>query len=62
MFKNFTGFHLVESIYQMGLELKRQAQRIKRRTAALLVVAAVTITLFLIPASFFGIEGLTIIQ
>ena len=62
MFKSFTGFHLVESIYKMGMELKHQARRIKRRTAALLLVAAVTVTLFLIPVSAFGIEGLTIVQ
>ena len=62
MFKNFTGFHLVESIYQMGLEIKHQASRIKRRTFSLLLIAAITVTLFLIPASSFGIEGLTIVQ
>ena len=62
MFKNFTGFPLVESIYKMGMELKQQAQRIKRRTASLILVAAVTLVLFLIPVSSFGIEGLTIVQ
>ena len=62
MFKSFTGFNLVESIYQMGQVLKHQAQRIKRRTASLLVVAAVTITLFLLPSSAFGIDGLTVVQ
>ena len=62
MFKNFTGFHLVESIYKMGMELKQQARRIKRRTASLILVAAVTLVLFLIPVSAFGIEGMTIVQ
>ena len=62
MYKNFPGFQLVESIYQLGLELKHQAGRIKRRTASLLLIAVVTVTLFLLPASAFGIEGLTVVQ
>ncbi|MBQ1753382.1 MAG: anion permease, partial [Bacteroidales bacterium] len=62
MYKNFPGFHLVESIYQMGQALKHQAGRIKRMTASLLLIAVVTVTLFLLPASAFGIEGLTVVQ
>ncbi len=62
MFKSFTGFHLVDAIHKMGIEFKQQTRWLKHKSFSLLLVAAVTITLFLIPASAFGIEGLTIVQ
>ena len=62
MFKSFTGFHLVDAIHKMGVEFKQQTRWLKHKSFSLLLVAAVTITLFLIPASAFGIEGLTIVQ
>ena len=62
MFKSFTGFHLVDALHKMSTEFKQQTRWLKHKSFALFLVAAVTITLFLIPASAFGIEGLTIVQ
>ena len=62
MFKGFTGFHLVDALHKMTTEFKEQTRWLRHKNFALSLVAIATITLFLIPTSAFGIEGLTVVQ
>jgi sodium-dependent dicarboxylate transporter 2/3/5 len=63
MFKIFEGFHLVEAYHQARRASKYEHpnRAIKKVTQAILV-AIVTLLLWNMPASWFGIEGLTIVQ
>ena len=62
MFKGFTGFHLVDALHKMTTEFKEQTRWLRHKYFALLLVVIATVTLFLIPTSAFGIEGLTVVQ
>ncbi len=60
MFKIFNGIHLVEAYHEWKKQ-KRDAQ-LTSRLIKLLIAIAVLITLWCLPAEFFGIEGLGVIQ
>ena len=62
MFKNFTGFNLVDSLHKMTLDFRRQAKWLKKKTFEMIFVAAVTLILWFIPTTAFGIDGLTVVQ
>ena len=62
MFKNFTGFHLVDSLHKMTVDVRRQLPWLRRKTFEMMAVAAVTLILWFIPTSAFGIDGLTVVQ
>ena len=63
MFTNFTGSHLVES-YHKWKKAKKDAgvNNPLAKTFKLLFVIAVTMTLWLLPTTSFGIEGLTVVE
>ena len=63
MFTNFPGSHLVED-YQKWKKAKKEAgvNNPLAKTFKLLFVIAVTLTLWLLPTTAFGIEGLTVVE
>ena len=62
MFKSFHGFHLVEAYHQAHHDHKYHPNTVEKKFAKALIVAIVTLFLWTVPASFFGIDGLTVIQ
>ena len=62
MFKNFNGFHLVDAYHSMRLERRFQPGRVFKKTVEAIVVVLVTLLLWNLPSSSFGIDGLNIVQ
>ena len=62
MFKSFHGFHLVEAYHQAHHDHKYHPNTIEKKFAKALIVTIVTLFLWNVPASFYGIDGLTVIQ
>ena len=62
MFKNFIGFHLVEEMHKLRHNKIFDPLKMKKKTLALLFVAAVFIVLWCLPSEVFGMEGLTQVQ
>ena len=62
MFKNFIGFHLVEEMHKLRHNKIFDPLKMKKKTLALLFVAAVFIVLWCLPSEAFGMEGLTQVQ
>ena len=62
MFKNFTGFNLVDSLHKMTVEFRQQTKWLRTKTFEALVVIAVTLILWFLPTASFGIDGLTVVQ
>ena len=63
MFKNFTGFHLVEEYHRLRREKKydHPTRVIKKMTRAIIVLF-VTLLLWNMPSDWFGIANLTVVQ
>ena len=53
MFKNFTGFHLVEQMHNLRHSKRFNPLKWKKKVVGLLFVAAVFLTLWLLPSEFF---------
>ena len=62
MFKNFNGFHLVDAYHQLRLERRALPKRVCKKTVEAIVVLFVTLLLWNLPSSSFGIEGLNGVQ
>lgn len=62
MFKNFNGIQLVDAYHKMRQEKKSQPARVAKKLAEAIVVAIVTLILWNLPTTAFGIEGLTVVQ
>ena len=62
MFKNFTGFNLVDSLHKMTVEFRQQTKWLRTKTFEAMVVIAVTLILWFLPTASFGIDGLTVVQ
>ena len=62
MFKNFTGFHLVESLHQSNFDKFFHPSKVVIKTYEAFFVAFVTLLLWNLPSSTFGIDGLNIVQ
>ena len=62
MFKNFNGFHLVDAYHNMRLEKWFQPGRVFKKTVMAIVVVFITLLLWNLPSSSFGIEGLNVVQ
>ena len=62
MFKNFNGIHLVEAYHKMRQEQKSRPSRVLKKIVEALVVALVTLVIWNLPTTAFGIDGLTIVQ
>ena len=63
MFLNFTGSHLVENYHRLK-KAKKDAgvNNPLAKTFKLLFVIAATLTIWLLPTTAFGIEGLTVVE
>ncbi|MCR5132089.1 MAG: SLC13 family permease [Prevotella sp.] len=62
MFKSFRGFDLVEAYHKVRHEKRFHPNRVFKKTAQALFVLFVTLLLWNLPTSAFGIEGLTVVQ
>ena len=62
MFKSFTGFDLVEAYHKVRHEKRFHPNRVFTKSAEAIFVLFVTLLLWNLPSSSFGIEGLTIVQ
>ena len=62
MFKSFYGYHLIESYHKMRHEHKTQPSRVLKKLIQALIVLGVTLFLWNVPTSFYGIDGLTVVQ
>ncbi|MBR5630913.1 MAG: SLC13/DASS family transporter [Bacteroidales bacterium] len=62
MFKNFTGFNLVEQMHRLRHNKRFNPLKLKRKSIGLLFVFAVFLLLWFLPTESFGLEGLTQIQ
>ena len=62
MFKNFNGYNLIESYHRMRQVKKYQPSRVTKKLIEAVVVLIVTLVLWNLPSSAFGMEGLTAIQ
>ena len=62
MFKSFTGFHLVEAYQKMRHEKRFHPNKVFVKTTQALVVLFVTLLLWNLPTTAFGIEDLTVVQ
>ena len=62
MFKSFHGFHLVEAYHQKRRETRFDEHKIFKKSIQVLIVLFVTLLLWFLPTSAFGIDGLTTVQ
>lgn len=62
MFKNFRGFHLVETYHQISHSKKYHPGHVFKKVSEAVIVLLVTLILWNVPSSFFGIDGLTVVQ
>ena len=62
MFKNFNGIHLIDAYHKMRQEKKSHPARVMKKTIEAIVVAIVTLILWNLPSTAFGIDGLTVVQ
>ena len=62
MFKNFKGFDLVEAYHVVSHSQKDHPGRVFKKATQAIFVLIVTLILWNLPSSFFGIDGLTVVQ
>ena len=62
MFKNFTGFHLVEAYHKVSHARKYHPGRVFKKSTQAIFVLFITLLLWNLPSSTFGIDGLTVVQ
>ena len=62
MFKNFTGFHLVEQMHKLRHNKRFHSGKVTKKTLGFLFVACVFLLIWFLPTESFGIGGLTQVQ
>ena len=62
MFKNFTGFHLVEQMYKLRHNKRFHPEKKQKKIIGLTFVAIITLLLWFLPSETFGLDGLTQVQ
>ena len=62
MFNNYKGFHLVQSYHDVRFMRKYHPSNAFTRVVKIAIVAFVTLLLWNMPADWFGIQNLTVIQ
>ena len=62
MFKSFRGFHLVDAYHKMHQAQKDRPARVQKKAIMALIVTAITLVVWNLPTSAFGIEGLTVVH
>ena len=62
MFKNFTGFNLVEQMHKLRQNNRLDLSIIKKKSFGLIFVAIIVMFLWFLPTESFGLTGLTPVQ
>ena len=62
MFKNFTGFNLVEQMHRLRQSNRFNPAILKKKSLGLIFVALTVLVLWFLPTESFGIDGLTPVQ
>ncbi len=62
MFKNFNGFPLVEALHESNFEKFFHPSKVQIKIYEAIFVAIVTLVLWNLPSSLFGLDGLTVVQ
>ena len=62
MFKSFNGYHLIEAYHKMRHEQPYHPGKVFKKTVEAIVVLIITLVLWNLPSTAFGIEGLTVVQ
>ena len=62
MFHIYKGYELVEAYHQMRMGRRFHPSGAFKKTVQAVIVAIVTLLLWNMPAEWFGIEGLTVVQ
>ena len=62
MFKSFTGFDLVQAYHKVRYEKRFHPSRVFNKTTQVFIVLFVTLLLWNLPTTAFGIQDLTVVQ
>ncbi|MBR1415849.1 MAG: SLC13/DASS family transporter [Prevotella sp.] len=62
MFKSFNGYHLIEAYHKMRHEQRYHPGRVFKKSVEAIIVLIVTLVLWNLPITAFGIDGLTVVQ
>ena len=62
MFKNFHGYNLLDAYHKMHQAQKDHPHRVQKKLLEAILVAGITLLLWNLPTSAFGIDGLNIVQ
>ncbi len=62
MFKNFTGFNLVEQMHKLRQSNRLNPAILKKKSIGLIFVAIIFLVLWFLPTESFGMDGLTQVQ
>ena len=62
MFKSFNGYNLIEAYHRMRHVQKYQPGRVMKKVIEAIIVLIVTLVLWNLPSSAFGMDGLTLVQ
>ena len=62
MFKSFNGYNLIEAYHRMRHAQKYQPGRVMKKVIEAIIVLIVTLVLWNLPSSAFGMDGLTLVQ
>ena len=62
MFKNFTGFNLVEQMHRLRQSNRLNPAILKKKSIGLIFVAIIFLVLWFLPSESFGMDGLTQVQ
>ena len=62
MFKNFTGFNLVEQMHKLRQGNRLNPAILKKKSIGLIFVAIIFLVLWFLPSESFGMDGLTQVQ
>ena len=62
MFKSFTGFDLVQAYHKVRYEKRFHPSRVFNKTTQIFIVLFVTLLLWNLPTTAFGIQDLTVVQ
>ena len=62
MFKNFTGFNLVEQMHKLRQSNRLNPGILKKKSFGLIFVAIIVLVLWFLPTESFGMDGLSSVQ
>ncbi len=62
MFKSFNGYHLIEAYHKVSHQRRYHPGRVFKKSVEAIIVLIITLVLWNLPTTAFGIEGLTVVQ